>query len=212
LNFSWITRRSKHPKQSQAVQDEFKKMPIDTILAIPGHITLDKVDCWFQDEARIGQQSTTTRLWATKGSRPRAVKQQQFDYAYMFGAVCPTTGETEALIAPHVNKDLMTRHLEQISAKTEAGRYAVVIMDSAGWHQTSLVEDITNVSIMKLPPYFPELNPIEQLWSGLRQHHLANRCFSGYGDIVDACSISMAHFGHPFYITNKVIPCCGTRI
>jgi hypothetical protein len=120
-------------------------MPIDTILAIPGHITRDKVDVWFQDEVRIGQQSTTTRLWATKGSRSRAVKQQPFDYAYMFGAVCPTTRETEALIAPHVNKDLITRHLEQI-------------------------------------------------WSGLRQHHLANRCFSGYDDIVDAFSMAWNDF------------------
>ena len=56
-------------------------MPIETILAIPGHITLDKVDFWFQDEARIEQQNTTTRLWASKGSRPRAVRQQQFEYA-----------------------------------------------------------------------------------------------------------------------------------
>jgi transposase len=112
----------------------------------------------------------------------------------MFGAVCPTTGETEALIAPHVNKDLMTRHLEQISVKTEAGRYAVVIIDGAGWHQASLVEDITNVSIMKLPPYSPKLNPIEQVCSGLRQHHLANRCFGGYDDIVDACSMAWNDF------------------
>ena len=67
------------------------------------------------------------------------------------------------MIAPHVNKDLMTRHLEQIFAKTEAGRYAVVIIDVAGWYQASLVEDITNVSIMKLFPYSPELNPIEQV-------------------------------------------------
>jgi hypothetical protein len=58
-----------------------KKLPIETILTITGHITLDKVDFWFQDEARIGQQNTTTRLWANKGSRPRAVKQQQFEYA-----------------------------------------------------------------------------------------------------------------------------------
>ncbi len=71
---------------------------------IPEHIALDKVDFWFQDEARIGQQNTTTRLWSMKGCRPRAVKQQQFDYAYLFGAVCPATGETEALIAPYVDK------------------------------------------------------------------------------------------------------------
>jgi hypothetical protein len=58
-----------------------KKLQIETINLIPKHITLDKVDYWFQDEARIGQQNTTTRLWAQKGSRPRAVKQQQFEYA-----------------------------------------------------------------------------------------------------------------------------------
>jgi hypothetical protein len=77
-----------------------KKLQIEVIKQIPGHVALDKVDIWFQDEARFGQQNTTTRLWATKGSRPRVVKQQQFEYVYLFGAVCPATGETEALIAP----------------------------------------------------------------------------------------------------------------
>jgi hypothetical protein len=104
LNITWTTSRSKHPKPSEEAQENFKKLPIETIKLIPEHIALDKVDCWFQDEARIGQQNTTTRLWSMKGCRPRAVKQQQFDYAYLFGAVCPATGETEALIAPYVDK------------------------------------------------------------------------------------------------------------
>ena len=64
----------------------------------------------------------------------------------------------------------------------------------AGWHQASLVEDISNVSNLKLPPTSPELNLIEQVWSWLRQHHLANRCFSGYDDIVEACSIAWIDF------------------
>jgi hypothetical protein len=58
------------------------------------------IDIWFQDEARFGQQNTTTRLWAEKGSRPRAVRQQQFQYAYLFGAICPATGATEAIVTP----------------------------------------------------------------------------------------------------------------
>ena len=87
---------------------------METILNIPFNISLDKVDVWFQDEARFGQQNTTTRLWAKTGSRPRAVRQQQFEYAYMFGAVCPSTGATEALISPVMNKDVMKKHLEQI--------------------------------------------------------------------------------------------------
>jgi hypothetical protein len=52
--------------------------------------------------------------------------------AYLFGTVCPVTGETEALIAPYVDKHIMTHHLEQISAKTKTGKYAVVIMDGPG--------------------------------------------------------------------------------
>ena len=164
-----------------------KKLQIETIKKIPDHIALGKVDMWFQDEARFDQQNTTTRLWANKGSRPRAVKQQQLEYAYLFDAVCPASGETEALIAPWVNKEIK-QHLELISARTQPGWYAVVIMDGAGWHTDDIAKDINNLSIIILPPYSSELNPVEQVLSWLRQHHLANRCFSGYGDIVEACA------------------------
>tara|TARA_R110001583_G_scaffold195325_1_gene371705 strand:+ start:817 stop:1059 length:243 start_codon:yes stop_codon:yes gene_type:complete len=73
---------------------------IESIIKIPGHVGLDKVDVWFQDEARFGQQNTTTRVWAQKVSRPRVIRQQQFISTHIYGAVCPSTGQTEALISP----------------------------------------------------------------------------------------------------------------
>ena len=161
---------------------------------IPAHITLDNVDIWFQDEGRFGQQNTTTRIWAETGTRPRVVQQQQFEYAYMFGAVCPATGETEAIITPFVNKDIMRQHLKQISDKTRSGRYAIIIMDGAGWHTDDIASELDNLSIIKLPPYSPELNPIEQVWQWLRQRHLANRCFKNYEDIVEQCSQAWLSF------------------
>jgi hypothetical protein len=54
---------------------------MELIKVIPVHVALEKVDIWFQDAARFGQQNTTTQLWGTKGNRPIAVKQQQFEYA-----------------------------------------------------------------------------------------------------------------------------------
>ncbi|WP_157604268.1 hypothetical protein [Pseudoalteromonas aliena] len=51
-------------------------------------MSLDNVLVWFQDEARFGQRSTTTKIWAEKVARPRAIQQQQFEYAYLFGVVC----------------------------------------------------------------------------------------------------------------------------
>lgn len=149
---------------------------------------MEDVDIWFQDEARFGQQNTTTRLWAEKGTRPRAVKQQQFLSAHIYGAVCPSTGKTEALISPVLNMAMMEKHLQQIADATPVGRHAVVIMDRAGWHSNKLMVKFENLSIMHLPPYSPELNPIEQVWQWLRQHELSNQCFSCYEDIVDKVS------------------------
>ncbi|WDE06375.1 IS630 family transposase [Thalassomonas viridans] len=194
MGFSWITSRSKHPKQSDQVQESFKKFLLSTILNVPGHISLDKVDVWFQDEARFGQQNTTTRLWARTGTRPRAIKQQQFEYVYLFGAVCPATGATEAVIAPCVNQEVMSHHLAQISQRTPPGRYAVVLMDGASWHTASVANQFDNLNILKLPPYSPELNPIEQVWQWLRQNELANQCFAGYEDIVNKLTSAWNNF------------------
>jgi hypothetical protein len=77
-----------------------------------------------------------------KGRRPRAVKQQQFDYAYLFGAVCPARGETEALITLYVDKNFITQHLKQINAKTRTGRHAVVIMDGPGWRSSRMASNV----------------------------------------------------------------------
>lgn len=58
-------------------------------------------------------------------------------------------------------------------------------MGGASWHTDEIAGEFDNVSVIKLPPYSPELNPIEQVWSWLRQHYLANQCFVDYNDIVD---------------------------
>ncbi len=90
------------------------------------------------------------------------MKQQQFEYAYLFGSICPARGIGEAMIVPWVNKEIMTEHLKQISANTEKARHHY------GWasaHTNDIAEPFSNVSIIKLPPYSPELNPIEQVWS-----------------------------------------------
>lgn len=164
------------------------------ILKIPGHLPLEYCDIWYQDESRIGQQNTTTKMWAIKGTRPEAIKQQQFESAHIYGAICATNGKTEALISPILSKEVMRDHLKLISQATDKGRHAVVIMDGASWHIESMDAEFENLSIIKLPPYSPQLNPIEQVWRWLRQHHLANRCFSGYEDIVNSISYSWNDF------------------
>ena len=91
------------------------------IEVLPTEISIDAVDIWFQDEARVGQRGTVTRTWAAKGTRPRLIRQQQFEYAYIFGAVCPALDKAVGLILPVANTDAMLVHLEHISAAIPRG-------------------------------------------------------------------------------------------
>jgi transposase len=148
---------------------------------------MEFVDIWFQDEARVGQRGTVTRTWAKKGTRPRLVRQQQFEYAYIFGAVCPARDEAVGLVLPVANTEAMLVHLEHISMKIPTGRHAVIVLDKAAWHTTKRLKRFNNISLLPLPPASPELNPTEQVWQALRDEYLANRCYEDYDAIMTAC-------------------------
>jgi len=93
-----------------------------------------RVEVWQQDEARIGQQGTLTRVWGERGSRPSAVRQSEYEWAYLFAAVNPLTGASSALIAPTVNTQYMNRHLAFIGREAGPGVHVVLVLDQAGWH------------------------------------------------------------------------------
>ena len=154
---------------------------------LPEGVGVESVDIWFQDEARVGQRGTVTRTWARKGTRPRLVRQQQFEYVYIFGAVCPARDEAVGLVMPAVNTEAMLLHLEHIAMKIPEGRHAVVVLDKAAWHTTKRLKRFSNISLLPLPPTSPELNPTEQVWQALRDEHLANRCYEDYDAIMMAC-------------------------
>src|SRR6266850_4758213 len=88
-----------------------------------------RVELWFQDEARIGQKNSLTRVWGQTGSRPAAPKDLGFASAYVFGAVCPLEGKAAALIMPICNTAAMNHHLCEISSQVTADVHAVVILD-----------------------------------------------------------------------------------
>lgn len=82
----------------------------------------------------------------------------------------------------------MNLHLAEISSQVAPGAHAVIILDGAGWHQAGAKLRIPdNISLLPLPPYSPELNPVENIWQFLRQNYLANRVYDTYEAIVDAC-------------------------
>lgn len=154
---------------------------------MPDEVHGKPLEIWFQDEARVGQQGTLTRLWARQGTRPRAPKDCRYAWAYIFGAVCPARRTGAALVMPHANTGAMNAHLAEISAQVSPGAHALLVLDGAGWHRSTDLVVPPNISLLALPPYSPELNPVENLWQFLRQNNLANRVFENYDAIVDIC-------------------------
>lgn len=155
--------------------------------AIPDAARDKPVEIWFQDEARVGQQGTLTRLWARCGTRPRVVRDTRYEWAYLFGAVCPARAVGAALVMPYANTEAMNLHLQEIAAAVAPGAHAVLVVDGAGWHSATALAVPANLSIITLPPYSPELNPVENVWEYLRKNKLANRLYENYHQIVDAC-------------------------
>ena len=151
------------------------------------------LELWWQDgaegpHARVGQQGTLTYVWAERGSRPRAPRDLRYEWAYLFGAVCPDRGVGAALVLPRVNIEAMNLHLTEISRHVADGHHAVLVLDGAGWHQPGdKLKVPDNISLLHLPPYCPELNPVENIWQFLRQNHLSHRVFESYEAIVDTC-------------------------
>ena len=129
-------------------------------------------------------------MWAERGSRPRAVRQTEYKWGYVFGAVDPMTGSSSALIAPTVNTELMSTHLRMIAQEAGDAVHVVLVLDGAGWHKAKALKIPESMTLLFLPPYAPELMPIERVWAWMRQHDLSNRVFKDEADIDAACRAS----------------------
>ena len=172
------------PRGAGSVQKNF---PEAVAAAIPQTARGKPLEVWFQDEARVGQQGTLTRLWARRGTRPRAVRETRYTWAYLFGAVCLARAVAAGLVLPCANTQAMSAHLVEIARTVAPGAHAILILDGAGWHGAKGLIVPSNSTLLPLPPYAPELNPVENVWAYLRANKRAITVFDSYDDIVTAC-------------------------
>ncbi len=161
---------------------------------------------YFEDECRFGQQGTPTRVWARTGSRPTAVRQTQYGYVYVLAAASPVTGHSEGLIAPVLDAEVVNTVLDQFSRSLPADVHAALIWDGAGYHTAKAVRCPANVTLIRLPPYSPELNPVENQWHYLRSHHWSNR---QYKDVEALYAAAEAAWGRCCLDETTIKTVCG---
>ncbi|QDU31385.1 hypothetical protein ETAA8_65420 [Anatilimnocola aggregata] len=111
------------------------------------------------------------------------MRQTEYKYLWVLGAVCPETGHSDGLLSPHLNTKIVNIFLQQFSQTLTANEHAALIWDGAGFHTSSELNVPANVTIIQLPAYSPELNPIENLWHYLKSHYWSNRAYADYADL-----------------------------
>ena len=143
-----------------------------------------KVRLMFQDEARFGRINKPKRCWCKKGIRPSVPCHHIREYRYAYGAVEPVSGEHFFLVLPNCDTTCMNVFLDHLS-KTYADDIILLVCDGASWHRSKGLKLPDNIRLLNIPPYTPEMNPIEQIWKYLRSMGFRNEVFRTLNHVID---------------------------
>ena len=122
------------------------------------------VKIWVADESRFGLHTQSRRCWTLRGQRVVIAQQQRYEWEYVYGALEVVGGATQFRFMPSVNLAFSQDFLGQIASSDPAAEH-VVIWDQAGFHPRPENAGLPErIHLLPLPPYSPELNPIEGLW------------------------------------------------
>jgi transposase len=127
--------------------------------------TLVKV--FAQDESRVGLLPIIRRRITACGVQPMATVTHTFQSCYLYGAVAPTTGESFFLELPALNGETFQLWLDEFAAAFPQTSN-ILVPDNGAFHKAQALHWPPNVAPVFLPPYRPELNPIERVWRDLK--------------------------------------------
>jgi transposase len=167
--------RKSHSKKNEKEGVAFKKnMPaiLSYLKPLYGH---DNMRLFSQDESRFGLLPILRRQITLPGIKPVSPVQFQFECYYLYGAAEPKTGESFFLELPNLNAQCFQIYLDEFS-RAYADSFNVMLLDRGRFHQAKSLKIPHNVAIVFLPPYSPELNPIERLWEDIKAE-IANELY-----------------------------------
>jgi transposase len=154
-------------------------------MSLKKNLVIDKTKLtFFFDESRFGTHSKIGHGWFKKGERSTVKIKLGFENFYIYTAIDPITGQSFSLKLPYVNTLCMNVFLTEMSQEL-GEKEAVVIMDGAGWHKSKDLVTPKNITIKLLPPYCPELNPVERLWLHIKQNTIINKIYENIAALED---------------------------
>jgi len=194
-----VMPRPFHPEADTEAQEEFKKKKfpeeVAKIVAERDPEDTRPVVIAPQDEGRFGRISHLRPCWAPEGLRPRVPKQLVRAFVHVYATVCAALGKMTALILPYVNTEMMNLFLEEVSRDFK-NYFVIMPIDGASWHTSGSLRVPENIRLLPLPPYSPELNPVEHLWEDLREKAMPNKLFKSLDQVERALCDRLVTLGN----------------
>lgn len=159
--------RKSHVKKNEKDGVAFRKNIPAILSCLKPLSDSDNMRLFSQDESRFGLLPIPRRRITLPGIKPISPVQFQFECYYRYGAVEPKTGESFFLELPNLNAQCFQTYLDEFS-KAYADSFNVMILDRGKFHQAQRLKIPHNVALVFIPPYSPELNPIERLWEDIK--------------------------------------------
>lgn len=179
--------RKSHVKKDPAKVNAFKEQLPSRLeeLAGPAARAGQRVRLWVLDEHRYGLLPVIRRVWGRKGVRVHAPYATRYQWGYLHEAMeVDGANALELLFTPCIDQDVHVLFLQQIS-QSQPDALHVIIQDQAGFHIRATDERLpSNVRLLPLPPYSPELNPVEKL-GDLVKDQVCNRLYPSLQKLED---------------------------
>lgn len=119
----------------------------------------------FEDEMRLGTRTELGRKWTPIGVRPTGKQKIGYEYVYLYVSLKPYTGEFFAMFLPRLDKQCFSIFARERRKSLE--QKTLWVVDGASAHR--LEQEDPLLALQKLPPYAPELNPVERFFEELRR-------------------------------------------
>lgn len=147
------------------------------------------------DESRFGLLSIQRRKITFKGIKPISHFQHEFESYYLYGAVEPKTGEHFFLELPSLDTACFQVYLDELS-KAYEDSFNIVLLDRGSFHKSKSLRIPHNIAFILLPPYSPELSPIERVWESVKGD-IANELHPDIDSLKDRVAFVIFSYSDP---------------
>lgn len=141
-------------------------------------------------------------MWAKCGCQPQVKSAPTQEKIAFIGYVNPASGQLLTYECSKFNYETIMESVHSFAEQVPDDKKILIVLDNASWHKKAVrllqeSNDYPRIEFLFLPPYSPELNPIERVWRIVRRERTHNRYFDKLSFLITTLKTYFENFTKP---------------